>query len=207
MELSYLGAGCIRIATKPSSIIVDPYDNAAGLGNFTAKADVVLKTQASDVKVDEAKVFDGPGEYEVSGVMITGVASKLHVDSEAEGERGTIFAIHSDGLAVVVVGNIAPGLTKDELEALGHVDVLVVPVGGHGLTLDAQGAAQLVSLLEPAYVVPVHYDDGKTKYAMPQDTPEAFLKEMGSAHPESVAKLKISGKELPAEPTVVLLGG
>ena len=140
----------------------------------------MLKTQPSEVTVGEARVFDSPGEYEVSGVMITGVAGRLHVDSEAEGERGTIFAIHDDGLTIAVTGNIAPGLTKDELEALGKVDVLIVPVGGHGLTLDAQGAAELVSLLEPAYVVPVHYDDGKTKYAMPQDTPEAFLKEMGA---------------------------
>jgi len=201
MELSYLGAGCVRVAAKSAAIVVDPYDESAGLGKFAAKADVALLTQPGE-SAGVSMVFDSPGEYEVKGVMINGVAARRHID--ADGMAGTMYAIHQDGITVAVTGNIAPGLSKEQIEALGKVDVLVVPVGGHGLTLDAPAAAELVSLLEPAYVVPVHYDDGKTKYAMPQDPVEPFFKELG-ASPEPIAKLKVSGKDLPTETVAAYL--
>jgi L-ascorbate metabolism protein UlaG (beta-lactamase superfamily) len=105
---------------------------------------------------------------------------------------------------VVVAGNISGKLDADQVENLGQVDVLVVPVGGHGLTLDAEGAAAVVTQLEPSYVVPVHFDDGVTKYPMPQDKPEVFFKEMG-VNPEPESKLRINQKEAPAETQVVHL--
>jgi len=84
------------------------------------------------------------------------------------------------------------------------VDVLIVPVGGNGLTLDAEGAAAVVAQLEPGYVVPVHYNDGVSKYPMPQDGVDKFLKEMG-VNPEPENKLKVNSKEAPAETQVVVL--
>jgi L-ascorbate metabolism protein UlaG (beta-lactamase superfamily) len=81
---------------------------------------------------------------------------------------------------------------------------LVVPVGGNGLTLDSEGAAAVVAQLEPGYVVPVHYDDGVTKYPVPQTGVEVFLKEMG-VNPEPEAKLRLNSKEAPTETQVVLL--
>jgi L-ascorbate metabolism protein UlaG (beta-lactamase superfamily) len=90
------------------------------------------------------------------------------------------------------------------VEALGQIDILVVPVGNHGLTLDAQAAAAFVSQLEPKYVIPTHFDDGKTKYEVPQDKVDAFLKEIGS-NPEPQSKLKILAKDLPLETTAVVL--
>jgi L-ascorbate metabolism protein UlaG (beta-lactamase superfamily) len=130
------------------------------------------------------------------------VPAKLHIDES--GHRGTVYSVNIDGVNVVVAGNIAGKLDADQLENLGQVDVLVVPVGGHGLTLDAEGAASVVAQLEPGYVVPVHYDDGVTKYPMPQAGVEEFLKEMGVS-PEPESKLRINQKEAPAETQVVLL--
>lgn len=197
MELTYLGGGCVRLATKTATFLVNPFDKAqAG-----AKADVALLTEEQPTDFAGMK-FDGPGEYEVQGVMISAVPARLHID--AEGERGTIFSVRSEGINVVITGNITPGLSDQQSEALGKVDVLVVPVGGHGLTLDATAAAELVSRLEPAYVVPVHYNDGKSVYEMPQDEVEVFLKEIG-ASPEPVAKLKVSTKDLPVETQPVYL--
>lgn len=201
MELSYLGAGCIRLATKAATIIVDPYGQEGGLGEFTASADVFLLTQPREGKL-EGMTFDSPGEYEVRGIMITGLPAQLHVD--AEGQAGTMYLVRSEGQTVLVTGNIAPGLSKEQIGQLGKVDVLVVPVGGHGLTLDAPAAAELVSLIEPTFVIPVHYDDGKTKYAMPQDTAEPFFKELG-AKPEPTAKFKLSNRDLPDETAPIYL--
>jgi L-ascorbate metabolism protein UlaG (beta-lactamase superfamily) len=147
-------------------------------------------------------VFDGPGEYEVKGASIVGVPARLHIDES--GHRGTAYGLVVDGVNVVVTGNIAGKLDEDQVEKLGQVDVLIVPVGGSGLTLDAEGAAAVVTQLEPSYVVPIHFDDGVTKYPVPQAKVELFLKEMG-ANPEPQSKLRVNPKEAPPETQVVLL--
>jgi L-ascorbate metabolism protein UlaG (beta-lactamase superfamily) len=195
MEISYLGGGSVRLSGKQINLLCDPI--ASG------KADVVTLSQPEMKNPATAKmVLDGPGEYEIQNSLITGVPARLHIDEA--GERGTMYVITVDGVNVLVTGNIAPGLSDSQVEAIGDVDVLVVPVGGHGLTLDATGAVELVSRLEPKYVVPVHFDDGKTKYEMPQEGVENFLKEMG-ASPEPESKFKVSAKEMPLETTVVVL--
>ena len=203
MDITYLGAGSVKLAGRNITVVCDPQPGTK------AKAEVV--TWSSDVregegtvftKLGEAMLIDGPGEYEVKGAMITGVPARLHMDES--GSRGTVYSVEIDGVNVVVTGNIAGKLDENQVENLGQVDVLVVPVGGGGLTLDAEGAAAVVTQLEPGYVVPVHYDDGVTKYSVPQAGVEGFLKEMG-ASPEPQAKLKINTKEAPAETQVVVL--
>jgi L-ascorbate metabolism protein UlaG (beta-lactamase superfamily) len=202
MDITYLGAGSVKISGKNLNVVCDPFGPDTGLGKFSAKADVVALTGPDEVRVAEALMIDAPGEYEVKGTSITGVPARLHIDED--GHRGTVYSILVDGVNVVVTGNIDGKLDEDQVENLGQVDVLVVPVGGHGLTLDAEGAAAVVTQLEPGYVVPVHYDDGSTKYPVPQDTVDKFLKEMGSS-PEPESKLRINQKEAPAETQVVLL--
>ena len=205
MDLTYLGAGCVRLSGKTLNVICDPYSKESGLPPISAKAELV--TLSSPEGLGElpgvTNVFDSPGEFEAKGVTIQGVPARLHLDED--GQRGTVFSFDMDGVGVVVTGNISGKLDEREIERLGKVDVLVVPVGGNGLTLDAAGAAELVSQLEPSYVVPVHYDDGKTKYPMPQDGVDLFLKEMGSTEFEPVSKLKISSREMPEETQIVVL--
>jgi len=203
LDITYLGAGSVKLSGKNLNVVCDPFDEGAGLGKLNVKADVVTVSGPEGYgKVGEAMMFDGPGEYEVKGASITGVPARLHIDES--GHRGTVFSVVVDGVNVVVTGNIAGKLDEDQIENLGQVDVLVVPVGGHGLTLDAEGAAAVVTQLEPSFVIPVHYDDGVTKYAMPQDGVEKFLKEMG-ASPEPESKLRMTQQEAQAETQVVLL--
>ena len=203
MDITYLGVGAVRLSGKNINVVCDPYDASAGLGKLTVRADVITKSGPDGFGViDNAMVIDGPGEYEVKGAMITGVPARLHIDED--GRRASVFSLLIDGVNVVVAGNIAGKLDATEMEALGKVDVLVVPVGGRGLTLDAEGAASVVAQFEPSYVVPVHYDDPSTTYAMPQADVSEFLKEMGSS-PEPITKLKVNAKEFPEETQVVLL--
>jgi L-ascorbate metabolism protein UlaG (beta-lactamase superfamily) len=203
MDITYLGAGSVKLSGKNITVVCDPYDESAGLGKFVTKAEVVTKSQDDGfARVPDAMVIDRPGEYEIKGTSINGVPARLHIDES--GKRGNVYSIIIDGVNVVVTGNIAGKLDEDEIENLGQVDVLVVPVGGKGLTLDAEGAASVVTQLEPSYVVPVHFDDGKTTYPVPQDGVDLFLKEMGS-RPEPESKLRINQKEAPAETQVVLL--
>ncbi len=203
MDITYLGAGSVKLVGRNLTVVCDPYDESYGLGKAASKAEVVVLTGPEGFgTIADARVFDGPGEYEVKHSMITGVPTRLHIDES--GHRGTAYSIMIDGVNVVVVGNIAGKLDQDQIENLGNVDVLVVPVGGKGLTLDAEGAAAVVTQLEPSYVVPVHYADDATKYPLPQDSVELFLKEMG-VKPEPESKLRVNPKEAPAETQVVLL--
>jgi L-ascorbate metabolism protein UlaG (beta-lactamase superfamily) len=203
LDITYQGVGCVKLSGKSLTVICDPYGPDMGLGNLTSKADVVtLSGPEGFGVVQNAMIFDGPGEYEVKGASIVGVPARLHTD-ESE-RRGNVFGFLIDGVNVVVTGNISGKLDEDQIENLGQVDVLIVPVGGHGLTLDAEGAAAVVTQLEPSYVVPIHFDDGITKYPVPQAKVELFLKEMG-ANPEPQTKLRVNPKEAPPETQVVLL--
>lgn len=203
MDISIIGGGGVKLVGKNLNVYADPpagfKENAK-----TAKGIVVTHSTTEGLAtLDEAMVLDRPGEYEVGGAMIMGVPARRHIDES--GELNTMFSIQLDGINVVVTGNVAGDLTAAQLEGLGKVDVLVIPVGGHGLTLEPEEAAKLVSRLEPAYVVPVHYDDGHSKYEMPQAKVDLFLKEMG-VNPEPLPRLKVSPRELPTETQVIVLG-
>ena len=206
MEIIALGTGGIKVSGTQSTILCDPPTDSA---KSKLPADVILISspealhQAASLGTGQAgMIVDGPGEYEIKEALITGIPARLHVDSE--GWRGTMYLIELDATRLAFVGNIAPGLSDEQLEQLGEVDILVVPVGGHGLTLDAAAAAQIVSQVEPKYVIPTHYNDGKSKYAVGQDDLSKFTSEVGS-NPEPVSKLKVNPKEMPLETTVVVL--
>ncbi len=204
MEISFLGENSIRITGKDLAIICDPVSTKSGLATSKTTNEVTLLSVATESNSGEktGMVIDGPGEYEVKGAAITGVPAQLHIDEN--GHRSTIYAISVDGIQVAYLGNIAPELSNLQVEALGEVDVLVLPVGGHGFTLDATAAAKIISQLEPKYVIPTHFDDGKTKFEVPQDKLEVLHKEIG-ASPEPQAKLRLTTKDLPLETQVVEL--
>lgn len=195
MEITYHGANCLRLSAKGISLLVDP---SAGT---KTQADVLLYSVPAAAPPTDAFIIDGPGEYEIKGALVTGIPARQHVDEQA---ACTIYLAQLDGVSVAVLPNIGPKLSDSQLEELGQVDVLAVPVGGHGLTLDAAGAVEIVSQVEPKYVIPTHYDDGKTKYPAPQEKLDPFLNEIGS-RPEPVAKLRVTPAELPLETTLVVL--
>lgn len=198
MDITYLGKGSVKLSGKQISVVTDPETDKKVSADVIVITDVTSKANAGEVMV-----IDGPGEYEIKGSLITGVPAQLHIDED--GMRATAYSIEVDGVSVGVLGNIAPKLTSEQQEALGGVDVLVVPVGGNGLTLDATAATQVISQIEPKFVIPVHYDDGVSKYDMPQEKVDKFLAEMGGTKPEVQAKFKVTDKDLPLETTVVLL--
>ncbi len=205
MEVTYLGMNCVRLTGKDISVLCDPFPKTSGLGEIKLPNDVTLLSQDDLGQAQKpGMILDSPGEYEVKGTMITGIPAKLHINHEKEGDNSTIYAISIDGVRVAFLGNIAPEVKDKQLEALGEIDVLILPIGGHGLTLDATAAAQIISQIEPKYVIPVHYDDGKTKYEVPQDKLDVFMKEVGSTS-EAQPKLRILQKDLPLETTVAVL--
>lgn len=202
MDIEYLGANCLKVSTKKATMFVDPI--VPGIKIDTAKTNFSLITNTTlvDYKGDEL-VVDTPGEYEISGLSVRGIPAKAHIDED--GESAVIYKIIHDNISVVIVGHISTKLTDDQLEAIGMVDILVVPVGGSGYTVDSTGAAQLARKIEPKIVIPVHYSDRGIRYEVPQAELKVFLDEMG-AQPEEQEKLKL-GKNtvLPEQLQVVVL--
>ncbi len=191
MDIEYKGGNCVVLTVKKNTIFVDPKLSTIGLKDYGTNAKVQLATQPQFVAPhnEDVLIIDGPGEYEVANISIRGVAARAHMDP-ADTHKATIYSVLAEDVAVAVVGHIHPDLSEEQLEALGVIDVLVVPVGGNGYTLDATGAVELIRRIDPKIVIPTHYADSALSYEVPQADLEAFTKELGAAV-EVSSKLKL----------------
>lgn len=193
MDIEYKGANCVVITTKKTSVVIDPKLSAVGLKDIFPKNAVVIATQPDLlVNGEEAVVVDRPGEYEVRDVSIVGAAAERMVDHD-KSLNSTIYRLIVGDVRFAVVGHVAAPLTEEQLEALGVVDVAIVPIGGSGYTLDAHQAVGVIRQIDPKVVIPTHYADKATKYEVPQMDLEPFLKELGAPQHEKLAKWKIKG--------------
>ena len=201
-EVEYKGANSVAISTKKGTIITDPKLSLVGLKDVNTKDAIELATEARFALDNEnARLnIEGPGEYGIADFDIRGVAAQRHLD--ADGKASTMYRIEAGDIRVAVIGNIYEKLSETQLEELGIIDVLIIPVGGNGYTLDATGAATLARQIEPKVVVPIHYADAGIEYEVPQDDFEIFAKELGGAV-EEVPKLKF--KQLSALPEALTI--
>jgi len=191
-EIEYKGANSVIISSKKASIVIDPKLSLVGLKDVSVKDAVELATESRfAINSEDAKlIIDGPGEYGVADFDIKGIAAQRHLDAETEPKLSTIYRIEGVDIRAAVIGNIYEKLTEDQLEEIGIVDVLVIPVGGSGYTLDATGAATVTRQIDPKIVVPVHYADDAIKYEVPQSDFETFSTELGM-QVEEAPKLKL----------------
>jgi L-ascorbate metabolism protein UlaG (beta-lactamase superfamily) len=211
MELTWYGHSCFRLMERGlASLVTDPYDHSlTGYEALKLKADIVTVSNASPehnftsaVKGDP-RIITGPGEYEIGGVFITGVQTNSHSKQKDDEPRNTLFMFEFNGLTIAHLGQLNRVPTQTEVEGLGTVHIALVPVGG-GDALNAAKAAEVISLLEPSIVVPMHY-------ATPADTEKLdpiskFLKEMGLKEVETLPSFKAAGpNNLPEETRVVVL--
>jgi len=203
MDLQFYGANCLSVAHKGSRIIID--DNLADLGakSITKADDVALFTNVHGASGGRL-VFDSPGEYEVSDTSVIGIAARAHLD-EAGKFNATMFKLVTGELSVLFTGHIYPELSEKQLEAIGMIDVLVVPVGGNGYTVDPIGALKLIKEIEPKLVIPTHFTDQALNYPVPQQTLADALKEMAMEPKETVAKLRVKPTELTDVTQLVIL--
>ena len=205
-DIEYKGGNGVIIATKKTEVVIDPQLSVVGLKNLSVKDAVELATEARFVVNDEAARLqvEGPGEYEIGDVSIRGISATRHLDTSADEPISTIYRIEIGDVRIAVFGNIMPKLNEDQLEEIGIVDILIIPVGGGGYTLDATSAATIVRQIEPKVVIPVHYADSALKYEVPQDTLDTFTKELTAPVEDAGSKYKIkSASSLPLVLTVV----
>jgi L-ascorbate metabolism protein UlaG (beta-lactamase superfamily) len=175
-----------------------------GLKDVTTKDSIELATEARlAVQSPDALLnIEGPGEYEVADFSIRGVAVERHIDTEAQPKMGTMYRIEVGDIRIAVLGNMRDNLSDDQLEELGVIDMVVLPVGGGGYTLDGFQAAKLIRKIDAKVVVPIHYAENGIKYEVPQDDLSAFKKEF-VADVQETPKLKIkSASSLPLVATI-----
>ena len=198
MELEYKGGNCIVISHKKDTFVTDPKLSDIGLKDQGAQATAHLLTQSRFAAPgsDTTMIIDGPGEYEVNNCSVWGIAAQTHLEPEGQ-KLATIYKIDVAGMTIAILGHIAARLSDDQLEAIGVVDILVVPVGGYGYTLEPKQAVDLVRSIEPKIVVPVHYAEEGVSYEVTQAPLEDFLKDLGAIAEEPVVKLKLKDGQLP----------
>ncbi|MBP7820945.1 MBL fold metallo-hydrolase [Candidatus Saccharibacteria bacterium] len=204
MEIEYFGGNCVKLSNKKANLIVD--DNLAELGLKTkiTSNDISLVT-SKDIKVDNDARFsiNCPGSYEISDISVKGIAARSHLDED--GERATVYVVRIGDFSVAIVGHIYPDVSDQLAEDIGVVDILIIPVGGSGYTLDAVGAAKVANKIDPKVVIPTHYADSKINYPVPQSELAEFLKVMGSNEPEKTSLLKVKESELGDKMHVVVV--
>lgn len=204
MDVQFYGANCIVVSYKGSRIVID--DNLADLGakSVTKPDDVALFTGAhGDVKA--RLTFDGPGEYEVGDISVVGIAARAHIEEDPKAMNATMFKLTAGEQSLLIAGHIYPALSETQLESIGMIDLLIVPVGGSGYTVDPVGALKLLKDIEPKQVVPVHYADKALNYPVPQQELQNALKELAMEPKETVSKLKLKPTEASDVTQLVIL--
>lgn len=181
-EIEYKGGNTVVISTKKSTLVIDPKLSVVGLKDASTKDAVVLATEARfALDTDNTKLaIEGPGEYGVAEFDIKGIAAQRHLDSASDPLLSTMYRVEVNDIRTAIIGNIYENISEAQLEELGVIDILVIPVGGNGYTLDATGAANLTRKIDPKVVIPVHYADNGITYEVTQDPVDIFLKELGA---------------------------
>lgn len=214
MDITWYGHSCFRLNERGSiSIVTDPYSAELGLPPLKLKADVITishdkpghnfaeAVKSANPTERTPSILRGPGEYEVGGVFITGLPMNYADEERIHPNVG--YLIQYGSLSVLHLGDLAHVPDQSTIEALGEVNVVLVPVGG-GSALRASTAAEVIALIEPNYIIPMHYMlPGLTTLLDPVDK---FLKEMGiSRMMQEEDILKVTSGSLPEQPQVILL--
>ena len=219
MEITWYGHSCFRLTERNyATVVTDPYDSKSiGYDSLRLRSDIVTVSHDApghnntDAVKGISHVIDGPGEFEIGGVFVTGVqtdgsgSGKKKAKSKENGSapaRNTIYVFDYDGITVAHLGDLKEVPTQSEIELLGTINVALVPVGGGG-GLNAAKAAEVISLIEPNLVIPMHYATPVAKLSL--DSLNKFIKEMGLSKPDTQSSLKVTRSGLPDETRVVVL--
>jgi L-ascorbate metabolism protein UlaG (beta-lactamase superfamily) len=211
MEITWYGHSCFRLTERNfATVVTDPFDNkTVGYDALKLKADIVTVSHDAPGHNNVGAVkgsshtIDGPGEFEIGGVFITGMPTDTASRKKKEnGSRNTLYVFDYDGITVAHLGDLQQVPSQAEIESLGTVNVALVPVGSGG-SLNAAKAAEVISLFEPNIVIPMHYATEDSKVSL--DSLNKFIKEMGLSKPVPQPSLKITRSALPDETRVVVL--
>lgn len=203
MQIQYFGLSSFKITTKEATIITDPFHKDSGLTPPRGAGDILILAEKnkklysadSGISGEHFDITD-PGEYDVKGVTVTGIPLKQ------ENKYITVFLIESEDIRILNLTHIKEwNMKEDEIEELGDIDILILPVGGNTV-LSASAASKVVSEVEPKIVIPSHYK--MADLILDLDSKDKFVKEMGGKK-EEMDKLTIKKKDLQEEGTKLVI--
>ena len=207
MEITWLGHACFRLRYDEIVVVTDPFPSSLGLTPENRPATIVTVSNShpnhsnfKDIPGDP-RVFDAPGEYELSGVGVRGVMTPLLHDTPRE-QRNVAYSIEIENVCICHLGDINEPLTPKQIDELSPVDVLLVPTGG-GCTLDLERAAQTIQDLDPKIVIPMHYSIPNVSLDLA--TVDTFLQLLGGSEIQSQPRLSVTTSNLPANMRVNVL--
>jgi len=207
MEIAWYGHSCFRLSERGKAIIVtDPFGENVGLAVPKLKADVVTISHDAPGHNNHGAVKGArrliaePGEFDIGGVYIKGVA--MHNRNTEPPKWNVAYRYDFDGIRIAHLGDLDYLPPQSVLEELEEVTVALVPVGG-GQGLNATQAVELISLLEPSYVIPMHYQTPGSELAL--ESVDRFLKEMGVSRVQQEEIFKLSSGTLPEQTQIVVL--
>ncbi|MGD0795646.1 MAG: MBL fold metallo-hydrolase [Dehalococcoidales bacterium] len=208
VDITWLGLSCFRIRGSQAIIITDPFPPESGytLGKQTADIVTVSHQHPSHSYVQgiggPPRIVKGPGEYEISGVLILGLTTYHDAVKGQSRGKNTSYLLEVDGMTICHLGDIGHVIGDEPLEEMGKIDILMLPVGGV-TTITADMAAETIRKVEPKVVLPMHYKTPGSKREL--EPVETFLKEMGQGAIEPRPKLNINKNSLPLTTQVVIL--
>lgn len=209
MQIVWYGHSFFKLRGKRGSVVTDPCSKEAGYDLPRVRADIVTVSHDhpnhNNISVvrGSPKIVRGPGEYEVQNVFVIGIPTSLGGEQGKKGGRNTVYLFDFDGVTVCHLGDIGRAPTQSQIEELSDLDVLLIPVGG-GSTLGAARASEVISLLEPKIVIPMHYrtEVWQGTKLLPVDN---FLKEMGVKETVPQDRLKVTKGALPSDTQVIIM--
>ncbi len=214
MEITLIGHSCFKIKGKSLSIVIDPYNpDTVGYKMPKVSADVVLLTHDRDDQksleavTDYKFVINSAGEYEISDTFVYGMKT-FHDDAKgAERGENIIYQILMDDFSILHLGDLGHELTRETLEKITNVDILMIPVGG-SYTIDARTALKVISQVEPSIIIPMHFQTEDLKLPQKLQDVKAFLEEYGAEGNglKEADKLRfLTRNDIPEESEVYLL--
>lgn len=202
MDVTFHGANCVVFSYKSSRIIVDFNPDILGKKSILKPTDVSLYTSVGVTDSTSRLVFNSPGEYEVGDISIVGIEAKAFM---GDNEKATMYKLSTPDIDMLVTGHISENLTAQQLETIGNVDVLIVPVGNTGYTLDPVGVLKIIKDIEPKVVIPTHYASTGLNYPVKQIDLNEAIKEMAMEPAQTVSKLKVKRNDLSEVTQLIVL--
>ena len=212
MFIKYLGHACFLLTTQDKKkIVIDPYHPGPRF-NYAAvdeTADIVTKSHehgdhnAVESVKGNPEVLSKPGAYNIKGIDIKGIAAFHDTNSGSQRGGDVIFCFKAEGLTVCHLGDLGHTLTKQQLSAIGPVDVLLMPVGGF-FTMDAQATAAVAEEINPRVLIPMHYKTAKSE-GLPIAGVEDFLKGKSNIRRLNSSELEVKASTLPEKTEIVVM--
>ncbi|KKR68678.1 MAG: Zn-dependent hydrolase [Microgenomates group bacterium GW2011_GWA2_40_6] len=219
MEIKYLGHSSFLIKTKTTKLVTDPFDSElVGLKFPKTEADIITIShhhkdhdqaklvQSSTTGNQPPLIIDMPGEFEKMGIRIFGFQSFHDKTKGSERGENILYKFEAEGISVLHCGDLGFIPEDSFIDLIGEVDILLVPVGGF-YTINADEAAELVKKIEPAVIIPMHYNHPKLnqKNFGQLTTVNEFTKKFGIENLAPIQKLVYKKEEIEQEMKVVVL--